>query len=480
MSDMIRKLINRLSAASLGAQLVGLLLVAVIAAQTISIWVFHDERRLAIIEVARDSILQRSVSMVQLLEETPETYHARILQASSSHFSKFWVSPEPAVATPPGSKGEEKMSRYLGAQFEPPREARVDIQKVWRPKIRDDDGERRRRWDDDDDDEQLRPWEREKLKRPSRGKLELTMSIRLADGKWLNLATDYRPPPRSLIPLMTQMGMTIIAIVVIVGLAVRRLAKPLRNLAAAADRLGRGEDLPPLSVEGPREVRAVTTAFNDMQARLTRFVNDRTRMLAAISHDLRTPITSLRLRAEFIDDDENRNKIIETLDEMAQMTEATLAFARDEATREAAVPTDLTSLVESIAADQQDLGHTVSVTDGDRIVLTCRSMSLKRALRNLIENGIRYGEAVDVRLRQDGGEAQILISDRGPGIPEDRLSDVFEPFVRLEESRSEETGGIGLGLAITRSIIHAHGGTIELKNGADEGLTVEVRLPLGR
>ena len=228
-----------------------------------------------------------------------------------------------------------------------------------------------------------------------------------------------------------------------------------------------------------REVRAVTTAFNDMQDRLTRFVRDRTRMLAAISHDLRTPITSLRLRAEFIEDEENRDRIIETLDEMAAMTAAALSFARNEAHAEPSDPTNLTALLTALAGDQQDMGHDVDVTSSERIVLTCKPVALKRAFRNLIENGVRYGEAVTVSIEDTGSNVVVRIKDKGPGIPEDQLADVFEPFVRLEESRSEETGGIGLGLAITRSIIHAHGGTITLKNRPTGGLEAEVRLPSG-
>jgi signal transduction histidine kinase len=161
------------------------------------------------------------------------------------------------------------------------------------------------------------------------------------------------------------------------------------------------------------------------------------------------------------------------------MTEAALAFARDEATKEEVRPTDLGGLLESLAGDQQDLGHQADVDAPERLVLSCRPVALKRALRNLIENGIRYGEKVDIVLKREGTDAVITISDQGPGIPEEKLSDVFEPFVRLEESRSEETGGIGLGLAITRSIIHAHGGTIELKNGTEGGLKAIVRLPMG-
>lgn len=315
--------------------------------------------------------------------------------------------------------------------------------------------------------------------RPRKWHKDVALSIRLKDGRWFNMTTDYRPPDRSIIPFLVQLLLTIVATSVIVAFLMRRLSRPLRDLAGAAERLGRGETVEALPESGPGEVQALTRAFNDMQDRLTRFVQDRTRMLAAISHDLRTPITSLRLRAEFIDDDENREKMIATLDEMSQMTEATLAFARDEATREEAQKLDLGSLLQSLADDQQDMGHDVKAEDHGRLVVRCRPLALKRALRNLIENGVRYGASVCLSYAQDAGNAVIHVRDKGPGIPEDRLRDVFEPFVRLEESRSEETGGIGLGLSITRSIIHAHGGTVTLANHPDGGLDVEVRLPLG-
>jgi signal transduction histidine kinase len=308
---------------------------------------------------------------------------------------------------------------------------------------------------------------------------DLSVSIHMTDGRWLNVATSYRPPAGAYIPLLVQLGLTAMLMVLIVGFAVRRVTRPLKELSVAAEKFGRGEEQAPLKPSGPAEVQALTGAFNDMQDRLTRFVRDRTRMLAAISHDLRTPITSLRLRAEFIDDEENREKMIETLDEMAAMTEATLRFARDEAQAEMAENADLGAILEALAGDQQDLGHDCSVETEVRIVLPCRPVALKRALRNLIENGIRYGDGVAVHAATSAGEAVIRISDKGPGIPEDRLKDVFEPFVRLEESRSEETGGIGLGLAITRSIIHAHGGRIELRNRPEGGLEADVRLPLG-
>ena len=468
---------------SLAGQLIGLLLIALFVSQVFSVWIFHDERRIALIQVARDNLLTRSISVAKLLEDTPEELHTRILEASSSRFAAFWIGETPAVKEAGDDSAEVRLQKYLSNQFSPARDVWIDLHER-RRRSHSDDGEWKKNHEKRSQD---RPDWRDvpKNERPShlrrimRRSVDLVVTIPMADGHYLNVATSYSPPPRAMLPLIFQLGVMALAIVVIVALAVRRVSSPLRDLAGAAEKLGRGEDIPDLKESGPVEVRTVTRAFNDMQDRLTRFVRDRTRMLAAISHDLRTPITSLRIRAEFIEDEENREKIIETLEEMAQMTEAALAFARDEAAKEDGQPTDLGGLLESLAGDQQDLGHEAAVEASERLVISCRPVSLKRAFRNLIENGIRYGEAVTIAIKRDGADAVVTITDKGPGIPEDRLADVFEPFVRLEESRSEETGGIGLGLAITRSIIHAHGGTISLKNGQEGGLVAEVRLPVG-
>ncbi|MEK9662234.1 MAG: ATP-binding protein, partial [Alphaproteobacteria bacterium] len=225
-----------------------------------------------------------------------------------------------------------------------------------------------------------------------------------------------------------------------------------------------------------------TEAFNAMQERLSRFIGDRTRLLAAISHDLRTPITSLRLRAEFIDDEETRAKVLETLDEMARMAEATLAFARDDAAAEETRPVDLAALLQSLADDLADLGHDVTCAEAPALAYRCRPVALKRALRNLIENAVRYGDRARISLAATPEGPRIAIEDDGPGIDPAALERVFEPFVRLEESRSRETGGVGLGLAIARSIVRAHGGELSLVNRSDAagkvaGLTATVALP---
>jgi signal transduction histidine kinase len=206
-------------------------------------------------------------------------------------------------------------------------------------------------------------------------------------------------------------------------------------------------------------------------------------MLAAISHDLRTPITSLRLRAEFIEDEEIRTKILETLDDMQRMAEATLAFAREEAAQEDTRLVDLAALVDSVSADLADMGQDVTFAGAPRAPYLGRPSSLKRALRNLIENAVIYGKRARVALESTGEEWRIVIDDDGPGIADADFERVFAPFVRLEESRNPETGGVGLGMAISRSIVRGHGGDITLENRPAErgiaGLRVVIRLPQG-
>ncbi|GAB2183288.1 ATP-binding protein [Roseibium sp. LAB1] len=472
-----RPLLSRLWPSTLASQLIVLLLAAIVAAQAFSIWIFQDERRIALVAAARDNLLSRAVSLAELMEDTPANLQDRILVASSSRFAVFWLGDTPLAPAPGNSRFEKRLQDYMADQLEHGQTVHLNILADERR------GPRGREAHDDDDPPRWRDVPRHErpsnLRKIMNKPEDLSLSIRMSDGRWLNVATSYRPPAGAFVPLIVQLSITALLMVLIIGFAVRRVTRPLKELSVAAEKFGRGEQQQPLTQSGPSEVRSLTSAFNDMQDRLTRFVRDRTRMLAAISHDLRTPITSLRLRAEFIEDEENREKMIETLEEMAAMTEATLRFAKDDAQAETAENADLGAILEALAGDQQDLGHKCTVETEERIVLPCRPVALKRALRNLIENGIRYGDGVSVHAARSAGEAIIRITDKGPGIPEDKLKDVFEPFVRLEESRSEETGGIGLGLAITRSIIHAHGGRIELKNRPEGGLQADVRLPLG-
>jgi signal transduction histidine kinase len=307
---------------------------------------------------------------------------------------------------------------------------------------------------------------------------DLLVSIPFADGGWLNAQTQIMAEPVSWAWASTaSTAIMAIAILLIIAFTASRATRPLRALAARADALGKGTPEPPIPVEGPDEVQRVTLAFNQMQERLGRFVTDRTRMIAAIGHDLRTPITSLKLRAELLEDDETKTKMMATLEEMQRMIEATLAFAREEATAEAPRSVDLAALISTVVDDQADLGKDVAFAEAARMPYRCRPTALKRAIANLIANALQYGERARVTLSGTPNGPVIAVDDDGPGIPADRIEEAFQPFVRLETSRSRETGGVGLGLSIARSIVLAHGGELRLTNRSEGGLRAEIRLP---
>jgi signal transduction histidine kinase len=266
-------------------------------------------------------------------------------------------------------------------------------------------------------------------------------------------------------------------VVILSSIVVYHVVAPLRTFASAAQGLGMDVNSPPLLESGPREVRRATHAFNEMQRRIRRFVEDRTQMLAAISHDLRTPIMRLRLRAEVIDDEDERERALADLDDMERMIASTLSFAHDDAAVEARETVDLVALVQRVCDSIEDAGLPVEFEGEGRVAYACRPGALRRALSNLIENAARYGERARVELLADERRIVVRIDDDGPGIPEDQIESVFQPFRRLDASRSRETGGTGLGLTVARTIVRAHGGDVRLANRPEGGLRVEVSLP---
>jgi signal transduction histidine kinase len=305
----------------------------------------------------------------------------------------------------------------------------------------------------------------------------ISVSMQLTDGTWFNVATPgsrLRSPwwPKVFGPIVV----TTVIILLLSFWAVRRSAKPIALFAQAAERLGRDVNAPPLPEDGPREVVRASQAFNDMQRKLQSFIKDRTHMLAAISHDLRTPITRLRLRAELIDDAEQQAKMLADLDQMEQMIAATLAFARDEAVDEASVRFDLAAMLQSLADDISDTNGQASYTGPDKLEWTGRPGALKRAFQNLADNAIKYGQRADISLSDSEGKLVITFEDDGPGIPENERVRVFDPFYRIDPSRNRDTGGVGLGLAVTRSVVRAHGGDISFQN-AKERFGIIVELP---
>jgi signal transduction histidine kinase len=260
--------------------------------------------------------------------------------------------------------------------------------------------------------------------------------------------------------------------------AVRRVTKPLASLAIAAQRLGQDVSAPPMPEVGTVETRQAARAFNDMQMRLRNLIDNRTRLLAAISHDLRTPLTLLRLRAETVENAQERDKMLSTIAEMDAMIGATLQLARDQSTGEPRRPTDLAALLQSVVDDMRDAGFPVCLKPAEPVIHLCQPAALKRAIRNLLDNAVKYGKSGTVAMRRASLAIEIDIDDEGPGIPQEELTRVLEPFYRLDESRSRETGGVGLGLAIAQSIVQTHGGSLTLSNRPEGGLRVRLSRPL--
>ena len=259
---------------------------------------------------------------------------------------------------------------------------------------------------------------------------------------------------------------------------VSRATAPLSVFASAAERLGVDVNAEPLNEKGPPEVRRATRAFNTMQTRVKRYIQDRTQMLAAISHDLRTPITRMKLRAEFVDDDEQRGKMMNDLNEMEAMIAETLIFARDDAANEPASHIDVAAVVAAMCGELRFVGCDVNYTGPDSYDFLTRPLAFKRAISNLIDNALKYGKIANVTLAPSAAELRIYVDDTGPGIPPHEMDRVFQPFVRLESSRSRETGGAGLGLTIARNAVRSMGGDVELTNRTEGGLRVTVVLPI--
>ncbi|PJG49777.1 two-component sensor histidine kinase [Sphingobium sp. LB126] len=257
----------------------------------------------------------------------------------------------------------------------------------------------------------------------------------------------------------------------------RRLARPLRQLTRSAEQFARTGSADPVEERGPGDVRQLTTAFNAMRSRIFAMLNEKDRMLGAIGHDLRTPLASLRVRTESVEDEGERARMSETIDEMNRMLEDILSLARAGRSSEARQKVDLSALADAVVEDFLELGSPVELADNERAVATVRPQQIRRALRNLIENAIVYGERAHVSVEQGDSMIRLIVADEGPGISEDRMEEMMEPFTRLEGSRNRETGGAGLGLALVRAIMTEHGGALRLANRPQGGLEASLVLP---
>ena len=304
----------------------------------------------------------------------------------------------------------------------------------------------------------------------------LVTEVPLADGRWLRFVTAIDIASETTRLSFISFLLSSFAVAIVAVWVVRSQTASLRSLADASDRFGRGELVQHLPSHGPSEVVRATDAFNTMQSRLSQFMRDRIQLLASISHDLRTPLTTLRLKAEFIDDERVRDDLVATIDELTAIANATLEFTRAETASEATVSLDAAELVREVVAEYQLAKADVTLVHIESHRFSGRPVALKRAVRNLIENAVRYGQRARVSVVGEGRKILIQVDDDGPGIPPDRLTDIFKPFVRLEQSRNTETGGLGLGLAIAQGIVQSHGATVTLENLPQGGTRAQIAL----
>ncbi|HWA31411.1 MAG TPA: ATP-binding protein [Rhizomicrobium sp.] len=371
--------------------------------------------------------------------------HVRTVQASSAGFANsprqnhrhppFRMEFPPGMAPPPGSKMPSQIPRFGPLHNH--------------PDLRRGDGHQ-----------------------------EIEFSAQLADGSWLNAQFFSMRPSAFFLSRLLLAEIILFAIVLTVTLVLAmRLARPMMRLATAADNLTPDQSPPPVPESGPADIRAATRSFNAMTRRIGDLLREKDRMLGAIGHDLRTPLASLRLRAEAVESPTEREKMIETIDDMTRMVDEILDLARMGHSGEKFVAVDLGALADSVVEEYIELGKNAAYIDSARTIVRIQPLLVRRLLRNLIENGLKFGERVRVTVEKDGKSASLLVMDDGPGIPPDMMGVVLEPFSRLESSRSRETGGAGLGLSIAAGIARSQGAVLVLENRSGGGLNARVVWP---
>lgn len=455
---------------SIGGWLILLIVTGLVASQAVALAIHQASRREAQALLESFRIAERVVGVARLVQLTlPDARPDLVARLSGPQLIVTW---EPNSAIDPSTPRGPKQELMLTALHE--RAPGLQLKEIRTEYMDSPPG------DGDvigsllgDGSTELRGTLRQLLERQGTVPVYV-IALQLPDATWLNIAAA----DEETVPVWSSESFALVGtlLAIVIGLSVwgtRRLTAPLRTLAGAAERLGLDVNAPPVPERGSDDVRHAIRAFNDMQARIRRFVEDRTRMIAAISHDLRTPITRLRLRAELVEDAEQQQKMLADLEDMETMINATLAFAREEANPEPRRPIDLAALLRDIC---ELLPHAQLTLEPVGSV-TGQSVALRRGFANVIDNACKYGGEARIALSEDGDAVVVTVEDDGPGLPPEELERVFRPFYRVEQSRSRETGGTGLGLSVARAVFRAHGGDINLENRAGGGLRAVIRLP---
>lgn len=449
---------------SLFGQIVLALVAGILVAQLAGTWLLLDDRSRFGDRLRREYAAQRIAGIISVLDAAPAEERPRLVRA---------------LSVPPTRLTLDEPWQASGAELGP--EASVFLQRVSRELERPlplqvlsirhvPRAERRPGRDTERQDRHMR----------HDGPLVLlaVTQARLGDGTVVTFRHALPQPPSDWpLRLLGLLALLAIVVALLSGWAVRRLTRPLASLANAADGLARNLDQKPLDEKGPQEVARAARSFNAMQRSLKAYLETRAQALAGVSHDLRLPLTRLRLRLEQLPENDARAAMQRDIEEMDAMVGGTLDYLRAGADTEQAVKLNLVALLEGLAEDAEAAGAKVSL-HGTAAPLTARPQALRRCLANLIDNARRYGGgAVDVTLVDNASSVEIRIEDRGAGIPAEERERVFEPYVRLEASRARHTGGTGLGLAIARAVARAHGGEVALAGRAGGGTAAVVTLP---
>jgi len=454
-------MINRILPNSLIGQISLIMLVGVLLILSVTMRFFSDDRQRALNFVSSDSTLERVSSLVKMLNNTPVALHDDLISASESRGFRLSLGSEAVVKKSSSPVLVDKLKSLL-------LESEAKDIRIVAANIRFTDGQKGPK--------------RKYL--PKHFNTKLTGSVLVAGQQWLNFRSAIDNEATSL-PLKTIVWVALFTVLILITMAwtVKRALKPIEALAVVAKNVGNERDFKNITEVGPSEVIPAISAFNQMQANLSTFIDDRSKMLAAISHDLRTPITSLRLRLEFIEPGEDQKRMLETVHQMEKMLKATLDFAKDDAQKEAKQELEVVSLLTTICDDYRDRGIDIQLMSGDKLIFRLWPVAFRRVIENIINNSIAYGRdaagevhiSVEVCLTAD--ELVVAISDTGAGIEESLFDEVVKPFVRLDKARDTQDSSVGLGLAISHGIIQAHAGQLTFKNLPAGGFNVEISLP---
>lgn len=438
--------------ASMTGRVFLVLLLGMAASAALTQWLALGERQRAIEQYRDFHALERAEQLIMAIDVVPAAARAAYLKVASRDSVRLEVSGAPSVVAAP-TEFSSALALRLGSAFVlspvPERPAACAVPghgTLFGPGL----------WG---------------------GACE-SMTVRMHDGQVLRLSIlPPRAPPGRGKGELTTMLPFLISIALLAYLVTGMTMRPLKQLAQAAKDLGKDINRAPLDLSGASEIRQASAAFNAMQARIRQHIFQRTQMLAAITHDLQTPLTRLRLRLEKVTDAELRERLIGDLAAMQGMVKEGLDLARSMDSSEAMQAIDLDSLLDSVCFDAADAGQPVELNGQAAMTLMGRPVALRRCLVNLIDNAVKYGQHAHVTVERMAGAARIAIRDAGPGIPEDQLAKVFEPFYRIETSRSRASGGTGLGLTIARNIAEQHGARLALANCAAGGLEVSLIVP---